>query len=101
MPTIYLLSSYLIWAGSLVDPACVFIVLLGLGLICHTVGLVHWCDVVHQGDGLHSLVNSAADGLADLSGCQSSGGWKVVGGLRRITEGTVNNSAQRIPIPGI
>ena len=82
-------TSYLIWAGGLVDSACVFIMLLGFGLVCHTVGLVHWCHVVHKGDGLHSLMNSTADGLADLSGRRSPGGWKVMGGLKRITEGIV------------
>lgn len=61
--------------------------LLGLGLVRHAVGLVHGCHVVHQGDGLHSLVDSTADGLADLSGCRSPGGWKVVGGLKTIAEG--------------
>lgn len=34
-------------------------------------------------------MNSTADGLADLGGCRSPGGWKVVGGLKRITEGIV------------
>lgn len=63
---------YLVWAGGLVDPARVLIVLLGLGLVRHAVGLVHWSHVVHQGDGLHSLVNSAADGLADFGGGRSS-----------------------------
>lgn len=82
--------SYLIGAGSLVDPARVLVVLLGLGLVRHAVGLVHWRHVVHQGDGLHRLVNSAADGLADLGGCRSSGGWKVVGGLERSAGGPVN-----------
>lgn len=81
--------SYLIWAGGLVDSACVFIMLLGLGLVRHPVGLVHGRHVVHQGDGLHSLMHSAADGLAYLSGCWSPGGWKVMGGLKRITEGSV------------
>lgn len=80
---------YLIWAGSLVDSARVLVVLLGLGLVGHTVGLVHRRHVVHQGDGLHRLVNSAADGLADLRGCRSSGGWKVVSGLERSAEGPV------------
>lgn len=79
--------SYLIWTGSLVDSACVFVMLLGLGLVCHAVGLVHGCHVVHQGDGLHSLMNSTADGLADLGGCWSPGGWEVMGGLKTITEG--------------
>ncbi len=79
--------SYLIRAGSLVDSACVFVMLLGLGLVCHAIGLIHRCHVVHQGDGLHSLVNSTADGLADLSGCWSPRGWKVMGGLKTITEG--------------
>lgn len=73
--------SYLIWTGGLVDPAYVFIMLLRLGLVCHAVGLVHRRHVVHQGDGLHCLVNSAADGLSDLSGSWSPGGWKVMGGL--------------------
>lgn len=82
-------SSYLIRAGCLVDSACVFIVLLGLGLVCHPVGLVYGCHVVHQGNGLHGLMNSTTNGLADLSGCWSSGGWKVMGGLKTITEGTV------------
>lgn len=81
--------SYLIWAGGLVNSACVFIMLLGLGLVSHTVGLVYWCHVVHQGNGLHGLMNSTADGLADLSGCRSSGGWMVMGGLKRITEDAV------------
>lgn len=57
--------------------------LLGLGLVRHPVGLVHGRHVVHQGDGLHSLVNSAADGLADLGGCRSPGGREVVGGLEK------------------
>lgn len=65
-------SSYLVWAGGLVDPACVFIMLLGLGLVSHAIGFVHWSHVVHQGNGLHSLMNSAADGLADLGGSGSS-----------------------------
>lgn len=65
-------SSYLVWARGLVDPARVFIMLLGLGLVSHAIGLVHWSHVVHQGNGLHSLMNSAADGLADLGGSGSS-----------------------------
>lgn len=81
--------SYLIGAGSLIDSACVFIVLLSLGLVRHAVGLVYGCHVVHQGDGLHSLMDSAADGLADLGGCRGPGGRKVMGGLKMITEGTV------------
>lgn len=80
---------YLIWAGGLVDSARVFIMLLRLGLVRHTVGLVHGRHVVHQGDGLHSLVNSADDRLAHLGGCWSPGGWKVMGGLKKITRGTV------------
>lgn len=80
---------YLVWAGGLVNSACVFIVLLRLGLVRHTVGLVHGSHVVHQGNGLHCLVNSAADGLADLGGCWSPGGWKVMAGLNTITESTV------------
>ena len=63
--------------------------LLSFGLVRHTVGLVHWCHVVHQGDGLHSLMDSTADGLAYLSGCRSPGGWKVVGGLKTVAEGSV------------
>lgn len=55
--------------------------LLSLGLVRHAVGLVRGRHVVHQGDGLHGLVNSAADGLADLRGRGSPGGWEVVGGL--------------------
>lgn len=35
-------------------------------------------------------MNSAADGLADLSGSRSSGGWKVMRGLEKITKATVN-----------
>lgn len=81
--------SYLIWAGSLVDSARVFIMLLSLGLVRHTIGLVHGCHVVHQGDGLHSLMYSTADGLAYLSGCWSPGRWKVMGGLKRNTERSV------------
>lgn len=81
--------AYLIWAGSLVDSARVLVVLLGLGLVGHPVGLVHRRHVVHQGDGLHRLVNPAADGLADLGGGRSSGGRKVVGGLERRAEGPV------------
>lgn len=83
-------TGYLIWAGCLVDSASVFVVLLGLGLVRHAVGLVHGCYVVHQGDGLHSLVNSTADGFSNLSGCWSPGGWKVMAGLKRIREGTVS-----------
>lgn len=83
-------DAYLVRAGGLVNPACVFVVLLGLGLVRHAVGLVHGCHIVHQGDGLHRLVDSAADGLADLGGGRSSGGWKVVGGLQRITGGGVS-----------
>lgn len=79
--------SYLIRAGGLVHSACVFIMLLGLGLVRHSVGLVHRRHVVHQSDGLHSLMDSTADGFADLSGCRSPGGWKVMGGLKGITEG--------------
>lgn len=86
---LFVYDSYLIWAGCLIDSACVFIVLLSLGLVSHTVGLINGCHVVHQGDGLHSLMNSTADGLSDFSGCWSSGGWKVMGGLNTITEGTV------------
>lgn len=65
-------SSYLVWAGGLVDPARVFIMLLGLGLVRHAIGLVHGSHVVHQGNGLHSLMNSTADGLADFGGSRSS-----------------------------
>lgn len=74
-------SAYLIWAGRLVHPAGVLVVLLGLSLVRHAVGLVHGRHVVHQGDGLHGLVHSAADGLAHFGGCRSPGGWKVMGGL--------------------
>ena len=82
-------TSYLIWAGRLVDPASVLIVLLSLCLVCHTIGFVYGRHVVHQGDGLHSLMNSTADGLSDLSGRWSSGRWKVMIGLQTIAEGTV------------
>lgn len=77
---------YLIWAGGLVNPAGIFIVLLGLSLVCHTVGFVHRRHVVHQGNGLHRLVDSAADCLANLCGCWRSGGWKVMGGLNTVTK---------------
>lgn len=76
------LNQYLVWAWCLVHSARVFIMLLGFCLVCHAVWLVHWRHVVHQGDGLHSFVDSAADGLADLGGCWSSGGWKVMAGLK-------------------
>lgn len=66
-------SSYLVWTGGLVDPARVFIMLLSLGLISHTIGLVHWSHVVHQGNSLHSFMHSAADGLADFGGRWRSG----------------------------
>lgn len=56
--------------------------LLSLSLIRHPVGLVRGGYIVHQGDGLHSLVNPAADGLADFGGCRGPGGWKVVRGLK-------------------
>lgn len=82
------MTSYLIWAGRLVDPAGVLIVLLSLCLVRHAVGLVHRRHIVNQGDGFHSLMNSTADGLPDLGGCWSSGGWKVMSGLRTITEDT-------------
>lgn len=80
--------SYLIGAGSLVSSAGVFIMLLCLGLVCHTVGLVYRRHVVHQSNGLHRLVDSTADGLADLRGCWSPGGWKVMGGLKAIKDST-------------
>lgn len=73
--------SYLVWAGRLVDPAGVLVVLLCLGLVGHAVGLVHGRDVVHQGDGLHGLVHPAADGLPHFGGSGSPGGRKVMGGL--------------------
>lgn len=82
-------TGYLIWAGCLVHPASVLIVLLRLGLVRHAVGLVHGCYIVHQRDGLHGLVNSAADGFSDLSGCRSPGGRKVVSGLKAIKESSV------------
>lgn len=82
-------TSYLIWAGSLIDSACVFIMLLGLSLVRHPVGLVHRRHVVHQGDGFHSLVNSTADGLSDLSGCWGPRRWNVMSGLKTDTEDTV------------
>lgn len=69
--------------------------LLSLGLVCHTIGLIHGCHVVHQGDGLHSLMYSTADSLADLGGCWSPGGWKVVGGLKTIAEGSVIRGRDR------
>lgn len=36
-------------------------------------------------------MNSAADGFADLSGSRSSGGWKVMCGLEKMTKATVNS----------
>lgn len=75
-------AEYLIWAGCLVNSARVFVMLLGFCLVRHAVWLVDWRHVVHQGDGLHSFVNSAADGLADLGGSWSPGGWMVMAGLK-------------------
>lgn len=63
--------------------------LLSLSLVSHAVGLIYRGDVVHQGDGLHSLMNSAADGFADLSGCRCPGGWKVMCWLKTFTQDTV------------
>lgn len=73
--------------------------LLGFCLVRHAVWLVHWRHVVHQGDGLHGFMNSAADGLADLGGCWSSGGGKVVAGLKTSGQNITKNlgNKQRFP----
>lgn len=72
---------YLVWAGGLVNPTGVLIMLLCLSLVRHSVGLVRGRHTVHQGDGLHRLMHTAADGLTNLSGRRSSGCWDVVRGL--------------------
>lgn len=59
---------YLVWAGRLVHAAGVFVLFLGLGLVSHTIGLVHGSHVVAQRDGLHGLVHTAAHGPPDLGG---------------------------------
>lgn len=73
--------------------------LLGFCLVRHAVWLVHGRHVVHQGDGLHGFMDSAADGLADLGGCWSSGGGKVVAGLKTSRQNITKNmrNKQRLP----
>ena len=50
---------------------------------------------MHQGNGLYSFVNSAADGLADLGGCWSSGGWKVMAGLKTNKNSLINLNSRK------
>ncbi len=61
---------HLIGAGGLVGAVVIAEVLVGLGrlrLSVHAgVRLVDGRDVVAQGDGLHGLVDAAADALADF-----------------------------------
>lgn len=61
---------YLIGAGGLVGSVVITEVLVGLSrlrLSVHGgVRLIDRCDVVAQGDGLHSLVDATSDALADL-----------------------------------
>lgn len=73
--------------------------LLGFCLVRHAVWLVHWRHVVHQGDGLHGFMDSAADGLADLGGCWSSGGRKVVAGLKTSRQNITKNVRNKERLP--
>lgn len=59
---------YLIWARRLVHAAGVLVLLLGLGMVGHAIGLVHGSHVVAECDGLHSLVHTAAHGPPDFGG---------------------------------
>lgn len=86
-------GTYLVRAGCLVHAARVFVLLLGLGLVGHTVGLVHGSHVVAEGDGLHGFVHAAAHGPPDFGGERGAllSGW-VLGLLR---EGESNRKVKR------
>ena len=61
-------GAYLVRAGRLVHAAGVLVLLLRLGLVGDTVGLVHGGDVVAQRDGLDSFVHAAAHGPPHFGG---------------------------------
>ena len=65
---LHLPRAYLVWAGRLVHAARVLVLLLGLGLVGHAVGLIHGGHVVAERDGLHGFVHSAAHGPPHLGG---------------------------------
>ena len=61
-------GAYLVRAGRLVHAAGVLVLLLRLGLVGDTVGLVHGGDVVAQRDGFDSFVHAAAHGPPHFGG---------------------------------
>lgn len=70
----------LVGAGGLVDPAGILVVALSLGLVGDPVGFIDGGDIVAQGDGLDSLVYTAAHGAPNLGGHrQPLHGWGLLG----------------------